>query len=536
MKIPSPLNLEILPKEPGVYQYFNANGDIIYVGKAKNLKKRVSSYFTTQAQENPKTRILLQHIVKVETIIVHNELEALLLENRLIKKYRPKYNIHLKDDKTYAYIYFSNSQVPTISSTRKTHLKGTYFGPYANSYLRIKLIDFCVKYFKLITPKTYSSKSHINFEIEKAPAKTLEEIDVLWYQSQVKEAQHFLKYRNIPKLRKQLTADMLTFAKNLEFERAKEYKQLLEILNNIEEEEQRVDTLKEYNQDVVVFEELPNKTTQIVMLHITKGSILKKEEFLLQEYHTIVEWLEKYYTSRFPPYELLIEENFATSKDEVEELQEAIYALHHKKLHIIHPKKGDKRKLMELAYKNLEYRVKNKTILEQIQNALYLPQLPRVIECFDMSNLSYDYTVGGMVQFVDGIENKQGYRKFEIKSLHKKQDDFLAMKECVYRRYYGIQQRGEEFPNLIIVDGGLGQLHAAQEALENIGGDVANIPLISLAKQEEEIFTTQSNISLQFGKHSEMMKFIRHIRNSVHNFVVGYNTKKREMRVKEEFK
>ena len=533
MKIDSPLDLNSLPKDPGVYQYFNSKGDIIYVGKAKNLKKRISSYFTTQAQEHPKTRILLQHISRVETIIVYNELEALLLENRLIKKYRPKYNIHLKDDKTYAYIYFSNSNIPTISTTRKTHLRGKYFGPYTNGYLRVKLIDFCVRYFKLITPKTFSSKSHINYEIEKAPAKTLDEIDELWYQNQVKQAQDFLKYRNIAKLKKQIKQDMQQYALYKKFERAQEQKKLLEVLESIEEEEQRVDTLKDYNQDVVVYEELPNKTTQIVMLHITKGSILKKEEFLLQEYHTLLEWLERYYTSRLPPHELLIEENFA-NKDDIEELQEQLQAIHGRKLQFIHPKKGEKKKLLELAYKNLEYRLQHKSILEQIQETLQLEKLPRVIECFDMSNFSCDYTDGGMVRFIDGIENKQGYRKFEIKSLNKKQDDFTAMRECVYRRYYGLRERGEDFPDLIIVDGGLGQLHASQEALESLGL-IDTIPLISLAKQEEEIFQINSNSSLKIDKNSEMMKFIRHIRDCVHNYVVSYNKKKREMRAREEF-
>ncbi|MFP4402614.1 MAG: excinuclease ABC subunit UvrC [Candidatus Nanoarchaeia archaeon] len=531
MKINSPLDLQSLPQDPGVYQYFNSKGDIIYVGKAKNLKKRISSYFTTQAQEHPKTRILLQHISKVETIIVYNELEALLLENRLIKKHRPKYNIHLKDDKTYAYIYFSNSTIPTISTTRKTHLRGKYFGPYVNGYLRVKLLEFCVKYFKLITPKTYSSKSQINYEIEQAPAKTLEEIDEVQYNEQVKKAQNFLKYRNLPKLRKEITHTMQQYAQEKQFERAQEQKKLLEIINSIEEEEQRVDTLKEYNQDVVVYEELPNKTTQIVMLHITKGSILKKEEFLLQEYHTLIEWLERYYTSRLPPHELIIEKNFA-QHDEIEELQHRLHAIHKRILHFIHPKQGEKKKLLELAYKNLEYRVQNKSILEQIQITLNLPTLPRVIECFDMSNFSYDYTVGGMVQFIDGVENKQGYRKFEIKSLNKQQDDFKAMRECVYRRYYALKQRGEDYPDLIIVDGGLGQLGVSYEALESLG--LEHIPLISLAKQEEEIFTPHLNTSIQKDKNSEIMKFIRHIRNSVHNYVVSYNKKKREMRAREE--
>jgi excinuclease ABC subunit C len=276
---------------------------------------------------------------------------------------------------------------------------------------------------------------------------------------------------------------------------------------------------------------MPNKTTQIVMLHITRGSILKKEEFLLQEYHTIVEWLEKYYTSRIPPYELIIENDFASS-EEIDELQNIIYSLHHKKLHLVHPKRGDKKKLLELAYKNLEYRVKNKNVLEQIQDTLNLNFIPRVIECFDMSNLSYDYTVGGMVQFIDGVENAQGYRKFEIKSLHKKQDDFLAMKECVYRRYYGVKEREEDFPDLIIIDGGPGQLSASIEALESL--EIQDIPIISLAKQEEEIFTPYSKTSIKLDKNSEMMKFIRHIRNSVHNYVVNYNKKKREMRARED--
>ena len=533
MKTDSPLNLPILPKDPGVYLYKNDKGDIIYVGKAKNLKKRVSSYFTTQAQQHPKTKILVQHIKSVDTIIVETELESLLLENRLIKKYRPKYNIYFKDDKTYAYIHFTDAQIPIISSKRVTHLKGKYFGPYANGYLRIKLIEFCVKYFNIITPKTFSTQSNLNYELEQAPAKTLEEVDMLWYQSKVKEAQQFLQKRNIKQLKKEIEKEMIEHSQKLEFEHAKEKKKLLELLIQIDEEEQRVDVMKQYNQDIFVFKRLKDNTTQIVLLHITKGSILKKEEYKIQEYHFLYDWFLRYYSTHFPPHEIIVYQNIfdEISQEELDELSEELRLLHKRAINFVVPQKGDKKKLLDLAYKNLNYRIEQKTILEQMQDALSLPILPKVIECFDMSNFSYDYTVGGMVQFVDGVENKSGYRKFEIKSLHKKQDDFTAMRECVYRRYYGLKEAGEKMPDLIMIDGGLGQLGVSVEALESLQLDV---PIISLAKQEEEIYSKDSQIPLKFDKESEMMRFIRHVRNSVHNYVVSYNKKKREMRAREE--
>ena len=535
MKTHSPIDLSNIPQEPGVYIFKNDGGEIIYIGKAKNLKKRVSSYFTTQAQEHPKTKILVQHITQYEYILVDTELESLLLENRLIKKYRPKYNIYFKDDKTYAYIYFSDDEIPKISTKRVTHLKGKYFGPYADGYLRTKLIQFCVSYFSIITPKTYSTNSQLNYEIKQAPAKSEEEIDKSWYGEQLKSAQQFLQKRNIPELKKEITLKMKDYAKNLQFEYAKDQKRLLHVLDEIDEIEQNVDVLKKYNQDILVFQELLDGTTQIILLHINKGSILKKEEYRLQEYHTLKDWILRYYSTHFPPHELILDEILYQyiPSNELDELLEEIQLLHKRKLQLIFPKQGDKKKLLDLTYKNLQYRIDNKTILEQMKDKLNLPKIPKVIECFDMSNFSYDYVVGGMVQFVDGVENKSGYRKFEIKSLYKKQDDFTAMRETIYRRYYRLKKENSPLPDLVIVDGGLGQLRVSYEALRLLGLE-KKIPIISLAKQEEEIFFPNKTSSLQIDKNSEMMKFIRHIRNSVHNYVVSYNKKKRQMRAKED--
>ena len=540
MKTPSPFCLTSLPTSAGVYVYKNKKEDIIYVGKAKNLKKRISSYFTTQAQEHPKTKVLVNHIHQVETILVETELEALLLENRLIKKHRPKYNIYFKDDKTYAYIYFSDDDIPKISTKRVTHLKGKYFGPFVDGYLRVKLIEFCVNYFSIITPKTYSTYSHLNYEINQAPAKSIAEIDTKWYLKQVKEAQNFLHKRNIKKLKNDITQKMKDYAKDLQFEYAKEQKKLLTTLDEIEHLEQHVDTLKKYNQDVLVCKELLDKTTQIILLHINKGSILKKKEFKIQEYHTLKDWIVRFYSTHFPPHELIIDSTELLSQGYIssQELDEALFEiqlLYKRKIQLTAPKQGDKKKLLELAYKNLYYRLQNKSILEQMKEKLHLPKLPKVIECFDMSNFSYDYVVGAMVQFVDGVENPSEYRKFEIKSLHKKQDDFAAMRECVYRRYYKLKKEKLPYPDLIIIDGGLGQLGVSSQALKLLGLHT-KIPIISLAKQEEEIFITHSKESYIFDKNSEMMRFIRHIRNSVHNYVVSYNKKKRQMRAKEEIK
>lgn len=527
-----------IPTNPGVYIYRNNLNEIIYVGKAKNLRNRVMSYFTNDHKYSPKTQFLVKNIYDFEYIIVDNEVEALLLENKLIKKHKPKYNINLKDSKTYAYIKITDEKIPKIHSTRRVTNKGTYFGPYTDGILRYELIELVSKLFNIITPKTYTSKSKINYEIGIAPAKTLNEINKEEYNSNIKKAKDFLNNKNTREILKNLQEEMYQASENLEFEKANEKKQFIQTILKIQDK-QKVDLQKNFDQDIltVILDEISNKF-QIQILHISKGVISGKKEFFFNNDETKDELFESfvkmYYSKNTPPKEIIINLEYENS-NEIELIELYLNKIRGSKVSIINPKKGEKKSLLDLAIKNAKLNLGSSNILEQVKIKLKLPKTPHVIECFDMSNLGYDYLVGAMTRWVDAKPDKSGYRKFEIKSFTGYNDDFAAMREVVHRRYKRLQEEKKEFPDLIIIDGGKGQLGMACEALKQLNL-YKKIPIISLAKQDEEIYFPEKENPINLDNNSRVMLFIRDVRNSVHNYVVNFNRKKREMRFKDETK
>lgn len=527
-----------IPKNPGCYLFKDKRGDIIYVGKAKVLRNRVSSYFMLDHKNSPKTQFLVKNIAKIEFFVVDSEVEALLLENKLIKKHKPKYNIDLKDSKTYAYIKITNEDVPKIVQTRKVlNDKADYFGPFANGGLRRELFDLTVSLFNLITNKTYSSKSNLNFEIGKAPSRDLESLNLEEYLKNVEKAKNFLKGRNVSEVLRGLKVEMDEFSFGMKFELALEKKKQIEAINLILEK-QKVDLLVNYDQDfVVLFEDV--SFCVIFILNVSKGVISSKKEFKFREYDSkeelFLEFLKMYYSKNCPPKEVAVQ--FEVWEDDSERvvLEDYLSNLRGSKVSLISPKKGDKLKLINLAYDNAKIKYEKEGVLKEMKDKIGLPKIPRVIECFDMSNLSYDFLVGGMTRWVDGFRDEDNFRKFDIKSFSGKNDDFASMKEVVYRRYKAIKdgrEVGGEFPDLIIIDGGKGQLKMAIEALREVG---VRVPIISLAKKEEEIFILGKEDSLKFDKNSPMMLFIRGVRDSVHNFVVSFNRKKRKIKAEKEF-
>lgn len=529
--------ISLLPTNPGVYLYKDEHKKIIYVGKAKNLRKRVSSYFQKDHRiSSPKTHFLVSHIADMEVIIVDNEVEALLLENRLIKQHKPKYNINLKDSKTYAYIKITDEKIPKILSTRIVTKKGEYFGPYVDGSLRVHIINFLVSRFKLVTPKTYSSQSQLYFHLGLSPAPTQKEIKLQEYLNNIQKAKEFLRGKGHSELRKILLKEMKEASGNLRFELALEKKKELELLEGIEGK-QKVDLLKNYDQDILAFlKDEKKKKALLVVFHIKKGVISGKEDFRFSlEENLLQDFLKSYYGTHIIPKEILLNEACWEDEAEKEVLEEYLSRLGKFKVKLSLPQKGEKKGLVQIALKNAELQFGDNDVLLELQKNLSLPRVPRVIECFDMSNLSYDYLVGGMTRFVEGKEDKAGYRKFEIKSFKGKNDDFAAMKETVFRRYKRLKEEAKDFPDLILIDGGKGQLGAALSALKDLGLE-ESIPLASLAKKEEEIFLPGKEDSLHFDKNSQMMLLLRKIRDSVHTFVVAYNRKKREMRMREEKK
>ncbi len=520
--------IQSLPKQPGVYLFKDNFDNIIYIGKAKSLRNRVSSYFSQDHKLSPKTRILVKNIVDLDFIIVDNEIESLLLENKLIKKNKPKYNINLKDSKTYSYIKITDEKIPKIVSTRIVNDKGDYFGPYSDGFLRREIVNLVVSIFKLVTKSTYSSKSSLNYDIGLAPAKSLADIDEKWYLEQVQEAKSFLK-GNVTKTLNRLKFEMKKASNDKKYEVALERKRQIDAIEHLKEK-QNVDLIKGYDQDVIAFV-VNDKTNQaiIVLFNVSRGVISGKKEHKFEYDEELFEsFVKMYYSQNSIPKEIIVNYDF----EDKDLLEKYLSKNRGSKVNITKPIIGDKLQLVKLAEKNAMINFEENVILKEIKDKLNLPKIPHIIECFDMSNLSYDHLVGGMTRFIDGKPDKDNYRKFEIKSFSKRNDDYASMSEVVYRRYKKLKDENRIMPDLIIIDGGKGQLGAALDSLRNLR---LQIPIISLAKKEEEIFTIHSQTSLKFDKNSNMMLFIRNIRDSTHNYVIAYNKKKRDMKLREEF-
>ncbi len=520
-------DLSAIPKNTGVYLYKNKAGEIIYVGKAKNLRNRVRSYFSKQ-QKHPRTELLVRQIHNIDFIIVDSEVEALLLENRLIKKHQPRYNVALKDAKTYAYIKLTGDTFPRILSTRRLTKSGTYFGPYTDGSARNELVQLAVSIFKLRVCKTLPKRACLNYHIGLCTAPCIGKVTKADYGLQVKEATAFLK-GNTKGVLKKLEQDMKTASERQLYEIALEKKRQIDAIYQLENR-QKVDTIKQLNQHVVAAKQF-NKKMHFVLFSINKGVIAGKKEYNFELQDDLFEsFIKLYYSQNTVPHEIIVSEPFWTSIPERATLEAYLSKIKGSKVKITYPIKGEKKALYELALKNIAG-TSLKTLIE-LQNKLNLPQYPQIIECFDISNLGREHIVGAMTQWVDGNPNKSAYRKFEIKT-KQTQDDFASMHEVVLRRYKRLSEEHKQLPNLIVIDGGPGQLNAALQALSSLG---LHIPIIGLAKKEEEIYLPGESTPLSYDKNSEMMLMLRKIRDSVHRFVLAYNRKKREMKMREDAK
>jgi len=518
------MNLQTLPTSPGVYLFKNTQGDIIYVGKAKNLRSRVRSYFSNTAK-GAKTELLVRNIKEVDHIIVQNEVEALLLENKLIKKHQPKFNIMLKDGKTFAYLKITDEKFPRLLSTRRVTKKGTYFGPYTDGSARYQIQHLAKSLFKLRVCKTLPKRPCLNYHIGLCTAPCIGAVSKDEYAGQVERAKRFLKGET-KEVVGRLKREMSDASKQTKYEIALEKRRQIEAIEHLHDK-QTVDLIKKFDQNVVACKKVANRAV-ITLFSISKGVISGKKDYEFEADEDVFEsFIKLYYSAHKVPNEIIVNDAFWSTDQEKSVIEQYLARIRGGKVVLTCPQRGQKRKLVELAEKNL---LATDAVLVELQEKLTLQDYPRVIECFDISNLGYDYVVGAMTQWVNGKANKSGYRRFEIKG-QKGQDDFAAMRECVYRRYHRLLHEQKAYPDLIIVDGGPGQLNAALGALDEIS---AKIPIISLAKQEEEIYIPGREDPLQFDKNSPMMLLVRKIRDSVHKFVLSYNRKKREMRLRDE--
>ena len=518
-----------IPTNPGVYLYRNETGEILYIGKAKSLRSRVKSYFST-TDKPAKTRQLVSRIRNIHWIIVNSEVEALLLENKLVKQHTPKYNISLKDSKTFAYIAFTRETFPRILTSRKVSRKLESFGPYTDGFTRQDLQKLVVRVFKLRVCKKLPKRTCLNFHIGLCTAPCIGNVSEEQYAEQMDNARSFLNggYEQTTAV---LNLQMSEASQEQKFERALELRNQISSIQLLTEL-QIVDKERRFDQDVIAFRQLGEKMLAVQM-GVRKGVLLGKKEFSIDLQPQIEqEFLKAYYTSNQIPREILLNKPCWQGHSEKAAIEEFLSSKRGTAVTLTVPRRSNKHELVKLAEKNLESTLTEDSALVDLQAALNLPALPRIVECFDVSNLGQEHVVSGMVRFTDAKPDKSNYRKFKIKTVAG-QDDFSSMHEVVSRRYKRLMEEKSPMPDLIVVDGGLGQVSAGKNALESLG---LQLPLIGLAKEREEIYLPDESTPRQFDKNSRMMLFLRKIRDDTHKFALGYNQKRREMKLREEFK
>ncbi len=526
---PSEFKSSDIPTDPGVYIFKDEDGEILYIGKAKSIRQRVRSYYSNNDQQT-KTRKLVSRIRNIDWIVVNNEVEALLLENKLVKQHTPKYNINLKDAKTYAYIALTREPYPRIFTSRKTSRKLESFGPYTDGFTRQDLQRLLVRVFKLRVCRKLPKRACLNFHIGLCTAPCIGNVSLEQYTAQVDQARSFLG-GNYEKTTQMLITQMQAASQELEFERALELRNQIASIRLLTER-QIVDNERRFDQDVMAFRQLGQKLL-VVQMGVRKGVLLGKREFSVDLQPQVEqEFMKAFYSTNLIPREILLNNPCWQGNSEKKALEEFLASKRGAPVNLIIPRKADKLSLVKLAEKNIESTLDEDSALVDLQTALNLPVLPHIIECFDVSNLGQEHIVSGMVRFTDAKPDKSNYRKFRIKTFTG-QDDFAAMKEVVTRRYKRLTQEKAQLPDLVVVDGGPGQVTAAQSALKSLE---LQLPLIGLAKEHEEIFLPDESTPLRFDKNNRMMLLLRQIRDVTHTFAIGYNRKRRQMKMKEEFK
>ena len=529
-KVKSPYNL---PLKPGVYIMKDVNDNVIYVGKSKSLRKRVKSYFKDK-KDRPKTYVLMQHFNSLEYIVTNSEKEALILEANLIKKFMPKYNIRLKDDKKYPYVKITNEDFPRLILTRNISKNGTYYGPFTDVKSVRSTVKFLKQLFKIRTCKHMDGPC-LNYQIDLCYAPCDGRISKEEYHEIIEKIDLFFQGRYNDIL-KNLKNEMKKASQNMEFEKAAV---LRDQIKSIEEVmvKQFVDELDDdLDQDVIASSE--NKdTTIIVVLSIRKGKIISKDDYLMDNTknqdisEVLYSFIQQYYgINRHIPKELIIEDNIKDKELIIEWLSD----LRGNKVKITNPQKGRKLRLIRMARGNAEIIKKQKekvnNSLIELQNYLKLKNVPHVIEGYDVSNISGTLQVGSKVSFFDGKPNKKQYRRFKLETPGP--NDYGMMRELLTRRFESLV--GEEDykkPDLVLIDGGKGQLHIAVEVLNELGLD--DIPAIGLAKEFEEVFVPQSNKPIIIPHNKESLHILQRVRDEAHRFGVTYHRKLRSRKLTE---
>lgn len=534
MKITNP---DELPQKPGVYIMHNSEDKIIYVGKAKKLRNRVQSYFRDEDKlDRPKTQVLMRHFAYLEYILTNTEKEALILEANLIKKYKPHYNISLKDGKQYPYIKITNEEYPRILITRSLkNDKASYYGPYTDATNARGFIDFLNKNFKIRTCKHMDGPC-LNYQIKQCSAPCINKISQKDYNNNVRRAKLLLngKYKTILK---KLERDMKRYSKNMEYEKAAMIRDQIQTIK-VTLEKQDIQPTKDVNQDIIGIDHNGNEAA-VVILSVRNGKTNKKDDLVLKQIHgftdkeILTEFIKQYYSTAPIPDQLVLEDNI----EDEEIIKEWLEEKQGHKIKIKVPTDGHYLTLIKIAKKNAHISLTENTKEEEnplltLEQYLNLPKLPYHIEGFDISNISGIYAVASMVVFENGKPAKNMYRKFKMNTPGP--NDFAMMKEVLTRRYSHISPDNNEeiknpndsiyiHPDLVLIDGGKGQLGMAVEVFKEL--NITDVPLVGLAKKFEELYVPGRSDPIILPRRSTALQLLQYVRDESHRFAITFHRK-----------
>jgi excinuclease ABC subunit C len=566
--------IRALPTQPGVYLYKNAAGEVIYVGKAKNLRARVRSYLLEASQANAKTGSLMREAVDIDYILVANEHEALALENNLIKQKKPRFNILLRDDKTYPYVKLTlGDKYPKVFVTRRLRKDGSaYYGPYFPGNLAYRVAELIHRSFLIPSCKVDLNRTHpracLEYYIHRCLGPCVEGLTTPdAYKEAVRDAQLFLEGKQA-ELERALTQRMMAAAEAQQFEAAARLRDQLTTVHQLQEKQRIATTEQDDDADVFGYH-FEGGSLAVNLFHMRNGKIVDRREFFWEDLPELMESLalesatgtddesgnagsrfvadaefnpgavfsallkQLYIDQPYVPRSILVPANFPDREALATLLSERVG----RRIELAVPQRGEKRSLVDLAGQNAKqsytqrFRVlepSRRAIQEALADALMLPELPKRIECFDISHIQGAETVASLVVWEDGKMNKVAYRKFKVMTVLGV-DDFASMREVVHRRYKRLKEEGRPMPSLILIDGGLGQLHAAADALEELG--LTTQPLASIAKKEEVIYVYgNEDEPVILDRRSPVLHLVQLIRDESHRFAVGYHRQRRAMR------
>lgn len=543
-------SLKLLPSLPGCYLYYNKDNEVIYVGKAKILKRRVKSYFNKK-HDSVKVQVLVSQIDRLEYIITNTEVEALILESHLIKKHKPKYNILLKDDKKYPYFLITDEDFPRISIIRKKNInpeKGRYYGPYTDIRAMHSTLDFLKKIFPLKQCKTpkFKDRPCLYYQIGRCLAPCQNKVTSEEYKALIKQAELFLSGKQ-SELMQQIMEQIQKYSDSLQFEKAARLRDSYLDLKKTLEKQKVVYENTKLNEDVISLI-ADDGLIAIVILMVREGRLIDKKDFVYEvEEADKTEFFEtffkEYYTTLTLGYPDKVISNHLEAVGNKALYEEWLEILAQKKVKISYGKSAQGKELQMLADKNANVVLQNAKISKMakirddfneigsyLAEKLKLKNFPHRMECYDISHIQGTNTVASMVTFINGVKKGSEYKKFKIKSTEGKPDDFLSMKEVLTRRLTKLGEKNWDKPDLIIIDGGKGQLSSVMEIIKELG--IEGIDVVSLAKRNEEVFLPNESEPVILPRNSSALFLFQRIRDEAHRFAITYHRQLRSKSMK----